>query len=29
LAQRLADRSVDTLDGDRFFDLPDYGWDDE
>jgi Zinc carboxypeptidase len=29
LAQRLADGSVDTLDGDRFFDLPDYGWDDE
>ena len=28
LAQRLADGSVDTLDGDRFFDLPDYGWDD-
>ena len=28
LARRLADGSVDTLDGDRFFDLPDYGWDD-
>jgi hypothetical protein len=28
LAERLADGSVDTLDGDRFFDLPDYGWDD-
>jgi hypothetical protein len=28
LVQRLADGSVDTLDGDRFFDLPDYGWDD-
>jgi hypothetical protein len=28
LAQRLADGSVDVLDGDRFFDLPDYGWDD-
>jgi hypothetical protein len=28
LAERLADGSVDLLDGDRFFDLPDYGWDD-
>jgi Zinc carboxypeptidase len=28
LAKRLADGSVDTLNGDRFFDLPDYGWDD-
>jgi hypothetical protein len=28
LAERLADGSVDHLDGDRFFDLPDYGWDD-
>jgi hypothetical protein len=28
LAERLADDSVDLLDGDRFFDLPDYGWDD-
>jgi hypothetical protein len=28
LAERLADGSVDVLDGDRFFDLPDYGWDD-
>ena len=28
LAKRLADGSVDALDGDRFFDLPDYGWDD-
>ena len=28
LAERLADGSVDALDGDRFFDLPDYGWDD-
>jgi Zinc carboxypeptidase len=28
LAHRLADGSVDMLDGDRFFDLPDYGWDD-
>ena len=27
LATRLADGSVDALDGDRFFDLPDYGWD--
>jgi hypothetical protein len=27
LAERLADGSVDLLDGDRFFDLPDYGWD--
>lgn len=28
LAERLADGSVDVLHGDRFFDLPDYGWDD-
>jgi hypothetical protein len=28
LAHRLADGSVDHLDGDRFFELPDYGWDD-
>ena len=28
IATRLADGSVDLLDGDRFFDLPDYGWDD-
>jgi hypothetical protein len=28
IAERLADGSVDLLDGDRFFDLPDYGWDD-
>jgi hypothetical protein len=27
LAERLADGSVDLLDGDRFFELPDYGWD--
>jgi hypothetical protein len=28
LAKRLADGSVDALDADRFFDLPDYRWDD-
>jgi Zinc carboxypeptidase len=28
LAERLADGSVELLDGDRFFELPDYGWDD-
>jgi hypothetical protein len=27
LAARLADGSVDLLDGDRFFDLPTTGWD--
>jgi Zinc carboxypeptidase len=29
IARRLADGSIETLDGDRFFDLPDYGWDDD